>query len=126
MSPEVIKMVPVTDPPQQLRSTRPETRVTETEEARDRRAAAVAGMKPPVRDSRSVTELEEMVSNLNDFAQTMNRDLQFSVDEDSGRTVIKVIDSETKETIRQIPPEEVVALAAHFRDGEGGLLRERA
>jgi len=51
------------------------------------------------------------VDNLNNYVQAIRRELQFSVDENSGRTVIKVLDAETKELIRQIPAEEVISLS---------------
>ena len=38
--------------------------------------------------------------------------LEFAIDEDSGQTIIKVLDPETKEVIRQLPSQEVLALAA--------------
>src|SRR5437016_2994263 len=53
-------------------------------------------------------DLEAAVSHLNTHAQLLQRDLQFSIDENSGQTVIKVIDPETKEVIRQIPAEETL------------------
>ncbi len=80
---------------------------------------AVPAQSPP-------PSLSEAVSNLNDYVQQLNRTLQFSVDETSGRTIIKVMDADTREVIRQIPPEEVVALARHLGDGRGGLVKERA
>lgn len=64
--------------------------------------------------------LSSVVESLNDYAQSVKRDLQFSVDETSGRTVITVKDSETEEIIRQIPPESAVALASHL-GSEGRL-----
>lgn len=65
-------------------------------------------------------ELSTVVASLNDYAQSVKRDLQFSMDEASGRTVITVKDSETEEIIRQIPPESALALASYLRS-EGGL-----
>ena len=59
-------------------------------------------------------QLREAVNQINDFVQTVQRDLSFSVDEDSGRSVIRVIDSDSGETIRQIPSEEVLALASYL------------
>lgn len=61
-------------------------------------------------------ELEEVVEDLNDFAQTVRRQLQFSVDEDSGKTIIKVLDAETGETIRDIPPEEIINMQKQLRE----------
>ena len=77
-------------------------------------------------DQAGEKKVKEAVGNLNDFVQKLNRTLQFSVDEESGRTVIKVVDSETKQIIRQIPPEEVLALAQNLVNGEGVILKEQA
>jgi flagellar protein FlaG len=45
---------------------------------------------------------------MNDYMQNFNRSLKFSVDEGSGDTIVKVIDSETEKVVRQIPSEEVL------------------
>jgi flagellar protein FlaG len=60
------------------------------------------------------------VESINKYLQTVKRDLQFSVDASSGRTVITVLDRESQEIIRQIPPEAAVELAANLRS-DGGL-----
>jgi flagellar protein FlaG len=60
--------------------------------------------------------VEQTVEQINDYFQSMGRDLNFKVDDESGRTIITVLDSETKEVIRQIPPEEVLQLAMHLQD----------
>lgn len=59
----------------------------------------------------SAEQVSQVVSDLNDYVQSVGRDLQFQVDEESGRSIIRVLDSQTREVIRQIPPEEVLALA---------------
>ena len=58
--------------------------------------------------------LRQAVSRFQDYVQQARRDLEFTLDEKSGRQVIKVIDSQTKEVIRQIPPEELLAIARSF------------
>jgi len=68
---------------------------------------------------------QEVVEQLNNHAQAVNRDLHFSVDDDSGRTVIKVINSETAELVRQIPSEEVLKLSQTIREtveGNTGII----
>lgn len=80
---------------------------------------------PHARPTPAADELNNAVNDLNDYVRGMQRELNFSVDEDSGRTVIKVLDPQTHEVIRQIPAEEVLALARHLaamRDGSGHLL----
>lgn len=68
--------------------------------------------KPVVNDK----EVKEAVQGLNDFAQSVNRQLQFSVDEESGKTIVKVVDAETGETIRDIPPEEILRMQKQLRE----------
>jgi flagellar protein FlaG len=68
----------------------------------------------------------DAVKNLNDFVQNTQRELNFSIDEQTGRTVVKVIDPATQEVIRQIPAEEVLAVArrvAEEMDGKGNLFK---
>jgi flagellar protein FlaG len=72
-------------------------------------------------------ELNQAVSKLNEYVQNIQRDLEFSVDDDVGKIVIKVIDSESKELIRQIPPETVLEVAKSLKDSfEGNLLQVKA
>lgn len=68
----------------------------------------------------SEADLETMVRKLSDYVQAFERSLRFSVDEDSGRTLIKVVDTQTEEVIRQIPSEEALRILRHIADsGEG-------
>ena len=74
----------------------------------------------------SEAELNQAVKQLNDFAQDIQRDLEFSVDDDTGRTVIRVYDSKTDELIRQIPNEEVLELAKNLKETNGLLFNAKA
>ncbi len=67
-------------------------------------------------------QLSAAVSKLNDYVQNMRRTLSFSVEESTGRTVITVYDAETKEMIRQIPPEETLKLAELINTQSDSLL----
>lgn len=68
--------------------------------------------------------LQTALSKMTEHVQNLQRALQFSVDEESGETVVKVVDSETKEVIRQIPSEELLAIANRLRSTAGVLLAE--
>ncbi len=46
----------------------------------------------------------------------VRRELKFSIDEDSGRAVVQVWDSETGDMIRQLPSDEVLAVSRHIRE----------
>ena len=56
------------------------------------------------------------VARLNDYVQKVQRNLEFSVDEQAGVYVVKVIDRSSREVVRQIPSEEALELARKLND----------
>jgi flagellar protein FlaG len=71
-------------------------------------------------------ELDQAVSELNQSPQVKTQGLQFSIDEDSQRTVVKVIDQETQEVLRQIPTREALEIAKSFASAKGQLISQSA
>lgn len=67
-------------------------------------------------------QLEQMAQQLQDFMGEMNRSLQFKVDEDSGCDVIKVLDKDSGEVIKQYPSEEVLSLVSKLSESAGILI----
>lgn len=82
------------------------------------RPADASGSAQAARPASSVSkgEVQAAVEQMKDYAQVMSRQLQFDVDEDSGRTVVRVLDKDSGDVIRQIPSEEVLALARHMKE----------
>lgn len=80
------------------------------------------GDKKPV----DVDQTREAVRQINDALREKHRELEFSVDEGSGRTIVKVIHSESGEVIRQLPPEVVLKFASAFTEGSASLLEDFA
>ena len=72
------------------------------------------------------TEVEQAVKEVNDFIRPINNALSFSLDQESDQMVVKVIDQGTKEVIRQIPSEEMLALAKALDTMKGLLVRQQA
>lgn len=70
--------------------------------------------------------VNQAVQNLNDYVQNIERNLEFSVDRNNGNTVISVIDPQTEEVIRQIPPEKAVNAVRNLQRLEGLLLSAEA
>lgn len=64
----------------------------------------------------SARELAQATAEISDYIQTVSRSLQISVDSDLGTTVIKVLDTDTEELVRQIPAEEVLRVARFLSD----------
>ena len=71
-------------------------------------------------------QLNKAVSELNQSSQIKTQGIEFSIDEDSQRTVVKVIDQETKEVLRQIPTREALELAKTFDSAKGSLISQSA
>ena len=70
--------------------------------------------------------LGDAVESLQAFAKSSHRNLDFSIDEGSGQTVVKVVASDTGEIIRQIPTEVALKLARNLKDADGLLFNDKA
>lgn len=70
----------------------------------------------------SKKDVEEAVAKLNKSVQERAQGLEFSIDDDSKRTIVKVIDQRTKEVLRQIPTPEALQIAKSIDARQGGLL----
>lgn len=70
----------------------------------------------------SSEQLEKVAQNLQDFVGEMNKGLEFSVDKDSGRDVIKVIDRKSGDLIKQYPTEEVLDLVSKLSEATGNFI----
>lgn len=85
-------------------------------------AAAVKAAAPvPTLD-----QVSHAVSQLNKSAQAKSQGLEFSIDNDSKRTIVKVVDQTTKEVLRQIPSPEALEIAKSLDSGGGLLLKQTA
>jgi len=103
-----------------------------TEPQDNRQIAVTSGNTVPQEEGKKASEqpkkevVSQAVASINDYVQTVNRELEFTQDDDLGQTIIKVIDRETEEVIRQIPSEEVIAIARAIKNQQevigGGLL----
>ena len=97
-------------------------------------ATATTQPRQPVQEKEapvSSEQLEAAVAELAQAMQSVQRNLNFTIDDGSGQTVVKVIDSSSNEVIRQFPSEEALALAARMRemnnsDMSGVLLSSQA
>jgi flagellar protein FlaG len=68
------------------------------------------------KDGLGAEELQQQLEKFAQSEQTIRRSLRFKVDTDTGSTIIKVIDRKTDETIRQIPPEELLTLSKRLKE----------
>lgn len=70
-------------------------------------------------------QLQEAVKGLQDYVQSLQRNLEFSVDDSTGTTVVKVIARDSGEVIRQIPSETALELAKSLQDVNSLLFDEK-
>ncbi len=64
----------------------------------------------------SLQEVIQISERLNESVQKIQRDINFTVDDSLGEVIVKVVDRETQETIRQIPSEEMINLSRSFEE----------
>ncbi|MEH6578093.1 MAG: flagellar protein FlaG [Amphritea sp.] len=71
-------------------------------------------------------ELKQTVAAINDFMAQFQRTLNFSVDQDAGQTIIRVIDTSNDELVRQIPSEDFLRISKHIEQMNNLLFSEKA
>ena len=65
-------------------------------------------------------------ADIQQFVQSMGRNLSFSVDEVSGYHVVRVVNPNTGELVRQLPSEELLKIARDFERLNSVLVSQRA
>lgn len=70
--------------------------------------------------------VEDAVKRLSDFVAPTQSQISFSVDLESGVSVVKILDNESKEVIRQFPSEEAIALAQALDKIQGLFIKDKA
>jgi flagellar protein FlaG len=89
-------------------------------------AAPVAKVaaNPPQEEQEAA--LKKAVDAINHFLKPIASSIEFSIDKDSGRTLVQVIDTDTKTVLRQFPSKEAVAISNELDKLQGLLLRDKA
>jgi len=78
-------------------------------------------------DSKTQNEIiKNSIEELNKRLNMLNSQLKIERDEDTGIQVVKIIDTETKEIIRQLPPEVVLKIAKYIDEVTGLLFNDKA
>jgi len=75
-------------------------------------------VRPEARNEEQGDQLGEAVTKLNNYVQAVQRDLKFEVNNELGQTIVRVVDQDTQEVIRQIPDEVAVRLAEKLLQDE--------
>lgn len=86
--------------------------------------------RPTLEQKKSETpsrqDIEQATEQVKKFISPTNSDIRFSIDEDTGITVVKVMDKTTNEIIRQIPGDEILQIAKALDRLQGLLVKQQA
>ena len=86
-------------------------------------------IKPSSVDATSQPSREvvaKAAADIQQFVQSMGRNLSFSVDETTGYNVVRVVNPNTGELVRQLPSEELLKIARDFQRPNNVLVSQRA
>jgi flagellar protein FlaG len=74
---------------------------------------------------KAAADIKQVAHRIDSYLKSVNRSLEFKVDNASGRTIVTVRDAENGELIRQIPNEEVLRFAELAEEQTVVLLNEK-
>ena len=78
-------------------------------------------------DSKTQNEvIKKSIEELNKRLNMLNSQLKIERDEETGIQVVKIIDTETKEIIRQLPPDVILKIAKYIDEVTGLLFNDKA
>lgn len=83
-------------------------------------SVAQAAAKPV--DEPSAAQLRSAMDSINKTLKQANRSLEFSVDESTNKRVVKLVDTDTGDLVRQFPSEELLAISRAIDQIRQGLL----
>lgn len=88
--------------------------------------AAGPQASPPVQPSPRGEALQQVATEINRFLKSNASDLQFVIDPASDRVVVRIVDGQTGEVIRQVPSDEMLAISRSLDRLQGLLLKQKA
>jgi flagellar protein FlaG len=73
-----------------------------------------------------IPRIESVTRQIDSYLRSMNKSLQFRVDQATGEMVVTIRDDETGEVIRQVPGEDALRIAQRIEDSLSAMLDEKA
>lgn len=90
-------------------------------------SSPVSTVRPKVGNKpESDEQIKQAVQNIQSTVDNLAHNLRFSIDEDTGKTIIKVVDTHTDEIIRQFPTEQAIEIARTLDKVQGLLFNDKA
>ncbi|MFN3134678.1 MAG: flagellar protein FlaG [Candidatus Kryptonium sp.] len=109
-----IKNISTTQPVQQSKLELNEAKVPVSEEIVNENKASL-----------SIEEIESVIKELNQFIRIFNTKIAFEIDRETKKTILRIVDVETNEVIRQIPPEELLKISRRISELLGLIINDK-
>lgn len=90
------------------------------------RIATQTSVNATPRQSPNKQAIERAIAAIKETIAPSSSSLRFSIDSDTKQSVVRVVDSQTGDVIRQIPVQELIDIAKALDHAKGLLLRQRA
>ena len=72
------------------------------------------------------SQVRDAIGAANAALKQVTNDLEFSRDTETGKIVVRIVDADTQQIIRQFPSEEMLAIARAINRFEGFLIKQKA
>jgi flagellar protein FlaG len=103
----------------------PAVSVAASEQPQKRQAPA-AEAKPAETTEASAEQIQSAINKIQQSVPLAQQNMQFSVDDETGKTVVSITDKDSGELIRQVPSEELMEIAKNIGRMQGLLVNNQA
>lgn len=83
-------------------------------------------LEKPTEQASTLVQLDQAIKDINKSLRDNVQGIEFSVDDDNGKVIVKVVDQNTKELIRQMPSEEAIQISKAIDQAIGLLIKQSA
>lgn len=101
-------------------------RVMTAGSATDASPPQVTAAGPVTQEVTGPADIRALVEKANTLMKSVNVGIEFSFDPEGGDMVIRVIDSETRDILRQFPSEEMMAMSRAMEKMQAALVKQTA
>lgn len=121
-----------TQPIQKIEATATDKQATQTTQTTEPQQLIQNQLKQAQQDesdsvqAKQVEFIRKAVGKANEAMEYHNRSMKFSIHEKTNEIMVKIIDNETKEVIREIPPEKMQDMFASMLELAGLLVDEKS
>ncbi|MEB0139847.1 MULTISPECIES: flagellar protein FlaG [unclassified Undibacterium] len=89
-------------------------------------ASASNTVAPAAEKKTDPAQLKQAVKEINQALQSHNQEVRFSIDADSKRVIVKVVDEKTNQVLRQMPSQEALEISKSLDKLQGLLIKQQA